>query len=414
MTPLLLEPTDVLFFRDGVPMSAGQGRGAGCRLPFPSTVHEAFRHALLATNGREVREKTIKGRDNKHIATKDYQSLRIQGPLPWHESHGHLFPIPLDASKSPDHRLVRHWLLPVASNHTNHTPGTFSPPCIPAANVPPDKHAVFSGWWTALQLRAYLADQTPETLTAIPTTDLWLEEARVGVEIEPERLAAKNGQLFAGSYLRPLPETRFALRVGLARPVRKEQAEFDALLAERILLLGGERRLVRLQQTKTAVWPEIPAPGIPDDCDGPCIVRWILITPALFSHGSVPGWCRPTGNSGRLIDGQVCLRESNTHADLRAHLIAHHLGRPMPVTGWDGVGGHPKATRLAVSAGSVYHFLCADGESASRLIALLHDRNRSDFYGEKGFGLGYCAVPYSISEDIRPLAGRLFNPHHAP
>lgn len=51
MNPILLEPTDFLFFRDAVPMSASQGKGAGCRMPFPSTLHEAFRASLLRANG---------------------------------------------------------------------------------------------------------------------------------------------------------------------------------------------------------------------------------------------------------------------------------------------------------------------------------------------------------------------------
>src|SRR6478736_458229 len=98
MKPLLFEPTDVLFFRDGIPMSAGQGRGAGCRLPFPSTVHEAFRHSLLRLHGLEAGGKLLTGRDDKMIATTAYQSLRLRGPLPWQAERGHLFPVPLDAS----------------------------------------------------------------------------------------------------------------------------------------------------------------------------------------------------------------------------------------------------------------------------------------------------------------------------
>jgi hypothetical protein len=47
MKPLLIEPTDVLFFRDAIPMSAGQGKGTGARVPFPSTLHEALRASLL-------------------------------------------------------------------------------------------------------------------------------------------------------------------------------------------------------------------------------------------------------------------------------------------------------------------------------------------------------------------------------
>ncbi len=409
MTPLLLEPTDVLFFRDGIPMSAGQGRGAGCRLPFPSTVHEAFRHSLLRLHGRETRGKLLTGRDDKKIATTAYQSLRLRGPLPWHAEHGHLFPVPLDASRMPDGKSIRpHRLLPLDDEATNHTPGTFTPPCVPAPDVPPSKQAALTGWWTADQMRHYLAGDTDFDPTPIPTDKLWLEEPRIGVAIQPERLATEDGQLFAGTYLRPQKSTRFAIQVGLARPVNGEAHEMGALLDQGFLLLGGDRRLARLHQ-ENATWPSFAQPDEVSG-DNPFIVRWVLITPAIFIHGSLPGWCQSSDSGHPLPHGQVCLREGKNAPFLRAHLIAHHLGRPMPVTGWDGVEGCPKPTQLAVPAGSVYHFLCADAATANALFTLLHDRTRSDFYGEKGCGHGLCAKPEPMSPDLRSLAARLFNP----
>ncbi|MCX8090869.1 MAG: hypothetical protein N3I86_08045, partial [Verrucomicrobiae bacterium] len=62
MNTVLIEPTDVLFFRDAIPMSAGQGKGAGCRMPFPSTLHEAFRASLLRARGETGLKKEIPGR----------------------------------------------------------------------------------------------------------------------------------------------------------------------------------------------------------------------------------------------------------------------------------------------------------------------------------------------------------------
>ena len=406
MTPLLLEPTDVLFFRDGIPMSAGQGRGAGCRLPFPSTVHEAFRHSLLRLHGREARGKLLTGRDDKKIATTAYQSLRLRGPLPWHAEHGHLFPVPLDASGAPGGGIKAHHLLHLDNKATNQTPGTFTPPCVPAPDVPPSKQAALTGWWTAEQMRHYLTGGSDFDPAPIPTVKLWLEEPRIGVAIQPERLAAEDGQLFAGTYLRPQSGTRFAIQAGLARPVNGETHEMEALLDQGFLLLGGDRRLARLHQEKAA-WPVFAQP---DEArgGGPFTVRWALITPAIFIHGSLPGWCKPTGDdASSLSEGQVCLREKNGPF-LRAHLIAHHLGRPMPVTGWDGVEGSAKPTQLAVPAGSVYHFLCADAATANALVTLLHDRTRSDFYGEKGCGHGLCAKPQPMSPDLRALATQFF------
>ena len=408
MTPLLIEPTDVLFFRDGIPMSAGQGRGAGCRLPFPSTVHEAFRHSLLRLHGREAKGKNLTGRDDKKIATTAYQSLRLRGPLPWHEDHGHLFPIPLDASRNPKEAgicLTRLLHIPLAD--TNCTPNSFTPPCIPAATAAPSKNASLLGWWHKDQIKMYLETKADFDPTPVSTSDLWVEEPRVGVQINPEQLAAADGQLFAASYLRPQNQMRFAVQAGLANPLNAEEKEMNALIQQSFLLLGGDRRLARLH-LKNAEWPSLPRPQAVTG-DTPFVVRWVLLTPAIFMHGSLPGWCRSSIPGNTLRDGQVCLREGKKGDFLRAHLICHNLGKPQPVTGWDGVAGHPKGAQLAVPAGSVYHFLCADASTANQLVAILHDRTRSDFYGEKGCGHGLCPRPLPMPDDLAPLATELFN-----
>src|SRR6516165_7963059 len=114
MEALLIEPTDVLFFRDAIPMSAGQGRGAGARIPFPSTLHEAFRASLLLSIGKQADAKRVPGRPtnaarkgnwnesgattDRFVASRDFRSLQCVGPFPWNEQNrnGLLLPVPLD------------------------------------------------------------------------------------------------------------------------------------------------------------------------------------------------------------------------------------------------------------------------------------------------------------------------------
>lgn len=235
MNPLLIEPTDVLFFRDAVPMSAGQGKGAGCRLPFPSTLHEAFRGSLLRTSGETIRSKQIEGRPrtasrsgNWHvdghdgrtfIATKAYRSLRTIGPLPYQNGQLRL-PVPNDVARAPDGRLSRLQLwrdAAVAARQTAPRPAEFRPFCLPMAITPPDKHGQLSGWWTTAQYRAYLdtarapgehKNSPGEFFRPLPTADLWVAESRVGVQINPRSSASVEGQLYASSYLRMGQRTR--------------------------------------------------------------------------------------------------------------------------------------------------------------------------------------------------------------
>ena len=116
MNPVIIEPSDTFFFRDSIPMSAGQGRGAGARLPLPSTLHEALRASLFEKYGRSDTRASFRPKDAERSGrwdknqsmpsqgSKDYQSLQVAGPLPYLVPDAHnadapaglYFPLPLD------------------------------------------------------------------------------------------------------------------------------------------------------------------------------------------------------------------------------------------------------------------------------------------------------------------------------
>lgn len=416
----LIEPTDVLFFRDGVPMSAGQGRGSGSRLPFPSTLHEALRASLIAKHGRSDKEAAFrpkeaprkggwlgKGRSAPaHGGSKDYQSLRLTGPLPWHTEHGLLLPVPLDVAfnrgRTTLHRLS---LL----QQSTASAGAFAPACLPVATTPPDKHGQLHGWWTVAQYQRYLAggtDASKDAFAPIPTDQLWSAEHRIGLAIDPTTSSAQEGQLFAGSYLRLKPDVRFCFQAQIGKPVGSEQAKLDSL---DWLLLGGDRRLARLWPQNEDLFEVLRTPPSAPSTDGPVLLKWSLITAAIFAHGNLPGWCKDSRKNrpdGNLPDGRVCFDLPGSAA-----LISWCLGRPQTVTGWDAIKNEAKPTQLAVPAGSVYYFLCQDAATAYALAAKLHWQPRSDHYGEKGCGYGLCSFDAELhltSPDIRQLADLIF------
>lgn len=424
MPAYLVEPTDVLFFRDGIPMSAGQGSGAGCRLPFPSTLHEAFRASLFAKHGRKEAESAFrpqgaprkggwlgKGKSVTSTGSKEYQALSVTGPLPWHKNHRLLLPVPLDVALNQDqthlHRLA---LLPQAENAAA---GAFTPACLPVSTTPPDKHGQLHGWWTVPQYCRYLrgeSDASKDAFKPLTTDKLWQPEHRIGLEIDPARAAAAEGQLFAGAYLRMEKDVRICFQADLRDQKAASNGEGSALAALDWLLLGGDRRLARLHISEDDPFAELRLPpAITGDADGPTILKWSLVTPAIFAHGSLPGWCRDTKKDragGPLPTGRVCL-------DLpgRAALVSWCLGRPQTVTGWDTLLDQAKPTQLAVPAGSVYYFLCENSATATELAKKLHWQPRSDHYGEKGCGYGlvsHHAKLHPTSPDIRQFADTLF------
>jgi CRISPR-associated protein Cmr3 len=452
MNPLLIEPTDVLFFRDAVPMSAGQGKGAGCRLPFPSTLHEALRSSLLRVTGETDGGKKVEGRprhapkkqnwhdrewpeeDRRMIATRAFRSLRTIGPLPC-KGGQLLLPVPNDVARAPDGELaqLQLWRDPdVATRQNVPNPAEFRPLCLPVATRPPDKHGQLSGWWTTAQYRAYLdianlagqrKENANERFRPLPTSDLWSAEHRVGVQIDPGSFASAEGQLYAGSYLRADPRTRFVAWAGIADPSKARNEEAAARERERKqlsaldwILLGGEFRLARLHHKKEngSVIPDplddLRAPPAPPPGDGPCLLKWVLVTPAIFAHGNLPGWCVDSREDRSVRSrpvGQICLKDLPG----RAHLISWCLGKPRTVSGFDVVEGKAKPTLLAVPERGVYYFLCQNRDTAAALAKKLHWQPRSDFYGEKGCGYGLVSFdvsPHPASANAAALATEVF------
>ncbi len=434
MPAFLIEPTDVLFFRDGIPMSAGQGRGSGCRMPFPSTLHEALRASLFAKYGRTDTGAAFRPKDaprkrrwlgqaksEPSAGSKNYQSLTVIGPLPWHEALGLLLPVPLDVAFSEDRKTLARPQLGLSGAQSSQTIGSgrYEPLCLPLATTPPDKHGALHGWWTVSQYLDYLRGETSterDRFKPIPTDTLWQPEYRIGVEIDPQRAAAVEGRLFAGTYLRMDDRRGRAVKFCFQADLRDRQAaengEGKQLAGLDWLLLGGERRLSRLCEPKkdpfAALRSVVPLP--PVTTDGPVVLKWSLVTPAIFAHGSLPGWCfdsKKDRPDGPLPTGRVCF-------DLpgKATLVSWCLGRPQTVTGWDLIQNKAKPTQLAVPAGSVYYFLCESRATATALANKLHWQPRSDHYGEKGCGYGLVSFDtqwHSVtSPDVPAFARQLF------
>lgn len=427
--PLLIEPTDTFFFRDSIPMSAGQGRGAGARIPLPSTLHEAFRASLCEKYGFEnrggfrPREADRSGgwlgkakSVDPNGGFKDFQSLQIIGPFPFLESRpgspgGLFFPAPLDLVYGEDHAAHVLGVMPLPDrSHSGQLP------CVAVSPVPASKNQP-SGYLSASDTTAYLAgdlkklnassDSDESTRYPIVKIDTFFrEEYRIGVALDPSRNAAAESQLFSATHARPDEQFRLAAWAGLKAPANGEANKLGGL---DFLILGGERRIARVHRDRGTL-PEFPGPKIPDGSE-PVILKWSLVTPGVFAHGWLPGWCRSSDGHLRLPDHFVCLKSNKSSPPPKARLIATCLGKPIAFAGRDVVREQPKPTQLAVPAGSVYYFLCADAAAARDLANLLHWRPRSDVFGEKGYGFGLCslATTHPTSPDVRQLADQLLS-----
>lgn len=440
---LILEPTDVLFFKDGRPMEgASMGHGAAWPMPnvFDSALHHALRRAQLdgvhrhraARNGEPLSE----GRDQHG---REFGSLQTAGPYPVHNDRW-FFPRPADAD-SPSDATTTH--KPLTSSITG-AADSLNGSLFPVVNSrPPGKNRP-EPWISAEAYTAYLGSKefTEETEGEVEKKhfledkSLFGAEHNIGIGIDPTTGTQDGQRFYSASYLRLRRGVRLGLVASCMDKGNEEAGASRDLIATAFqnsrnsttILAGGQQRTCNVLRHT----PEkLPFPK------GPVIagtrVRWTLLSPSIFpaltqSHqhpgGWLPSWINPDDLSVQLKAPAESTRSPSEGrkrwrsrvADLppiRANLIAASIPRALPVTGWalhdinentlafDAPGG-ARATHLAVPAGAVYYFEADDVEEAKKLAEALNwhgssagteiRNRRSTLFGEKGYGLGVCSA----------------------
>ncbi len=396
-----LEPQDTLFFRDARPMQAGAGSGGhGANWPLPSVLHEALRAALLQATGRVPAAKALRGHKNptgkeRMFVTRDFESLRTVGPFPVVDGTVYL-PTPADVIPVEDGKVALMAPMNPGRGVANYPTSWFKPIGAP---VRPGKQEL-DRWISMLDFERLLRASGMVEVPAPPK--LWQVEHRIGVGIDPTTRAAAEHSLYSAEHLRPVNGMRLCLeaRVAADAPAREIQA-LESLVGNH-LTLGGESRICRIAPGVEFRWPEPPR--------NVTRIKWVLVTPAVFTGGWLPNWVRKEngrvwlkcGDLRRLPneDRKTWRERVRRLPEIKARLIAVCSGKPVAFSGWDLTGvtgeksdagaGAPKATRLAVPPGSVYYFEADTPEQGNALVQALHGRTLSDFYGEKGMGLGFC------------------------
>lgn len=449
---LTLQPTDVLFFRDGRPME-GSSSGHGACWPLPNVINSALHHALRrGLELDDVHRHTPKrsGETLDENRTREFGSLKSAGPFPVDRSGRWFFPRPADAEK-PDSSKTTHFpAVELPAGNTSNLPKSLLPVL---ASQPPTKERP-ANWWSSEAWQAYLEESDQTDKAHFAKDDAFFgAEHNIGIGIDPETQSQDGERFYSASYLRLLEGSGIGLVAecldkgpdGEVPTLDLIDRVFPNSGAETHILAGGQQRTCRVRRETR---DRLPLPVGPEITG--TRVRWTLLTPAIFpvipenSAKGVPahpgGWLPTWIHS----DFQVQLKDSAQSArqagegrakwrkrvaalpPIAARLVAAKIPQALPVTGWSlGQAGSEfgaRATHLAVPAGSVYYFDCADETSARQLAtalnwhgpatpakqvapasglgkvpanvplagrAILH--RRSTLLGEKGFGLGVCS-----------------------
>jgi CRISPR-associated protein Cmr3 len=259
-------------------------------------------------------------------------------------------------------------------------------------------------WISKEFLQGYLVS-AESSMEAPDQAELFDSEHRIGIAIDSRTRAAAEGKLYAAEHLRLRADVSLwtAASLGNSDAASNSVNAIDRLLGE-CLTLGGESRMCRILPGKENLLTQIPR-------STDLRIKWVLATPAVFRGGWLPNWVSDDTGEVQLRAGDTERRPEEDRKAwrervralprIRARLVAACIPKPQAFSGWDlaldtnsGDGsvqfGGPKPTMLAVPGGAVYYFEAEDMESSAALVAALHGRTQSDFFGEKGMGFGFC------------------------
>lgn len=449
MNTILLQPTDVLFFRDGRPMT-GSLAGHGAAWPMPNVINAAF-HAALHRSGFAKKAHSHR-RGARGVYADDAQrdrkfgSLVTAGPFPVKDGGAWFFSRPQDLQDA----TLQPALLPTDSFDS--VQSSLSDPLeyAVANRLPPSKESGASTWLSREAFEAYLGTaKSPATSAslakhAINDSDFFDREHTIGIGIDPETGSQDGKSFYSAHYLR----LRDGWRLGVCAAAEDKEFKHvqhgtdlvSALLngGQHQIIVGGQQRICSATSVAGSALP-LPLGKIDhfNERNGKFLVKWILLSPAVWpgiaadagrninAHpgGWLPNWINPHHGDVLLKAGDVARRESESReawrqrarqqGNISAKLVSAIVSKPLVVTGWslpdeggasdsDRSGGAQSA-HLAVPAGAVYYFEAGSAGEARKLAAALNwhgsDSNpttiknrRSALLGEKGFGLGVCGT----------------------
>jgi len=446
MNTLLLLPNDTLFFRDGRPMS-GSLSGHGAAWPLPSVTNAAL-HAAL----HRAKMEGVHGHDqirlksgNREAIRKDdrkFGSLLTAGPFPVSPDGTWFFPRALDAGTKGSNKITLQPLSPFEKSKSSLP----APLHFPVGNIGKPSKQIPHAWWSQDAWEAYLSGTELLRTAANDNPDPHFNddehfsdaEHNIGIGIDDETDTQDGDRFFSSHSLRLREQWKLGLLASAHDKINGNREDTRDLIEhlfdnEQHVIIGGQQRACSVIRKAAPLCLPI---GKSKDFEhgGKFLVKWILLSPAVFPEiregssrdgtpipyhpgGWLPNWINLHGKV-QLLDGPGKNYARRHHLPegkrIDAALVAAITGKPVPVTGYALDSGledrkpGPKPTHLAVPAGSVYYFECADEAEACKLAAALNwhgetpeisnlksqiiKNRRSTLMGEKGFGLGVCST----------------------
>lgn len=365
---IFIEPNDVLMFRDGRPFSGGDDHFArGACPPPPSTLYGAIRSYILSlkwsefesfsTSGQNIPDDIMKeiGLPNKPgiLTLKHFLLAKkgVAGVEPF-------YPMPKDISWQKSNGKKKMFIL--------------SPQELTGINIKtdmpqgliymwyPTQEALeqSSGFLSSSDMEQYLLGKTQQNY--IHQKDIFDLEERTGIRKNKLARSVEKGGLYSVGYFRFQRDTGFIANIEGVQSMPKQG----------ILRLGGDHRSARYVET---TWNDIPLEPIKKMVETNKRFKIVLISPAIFSNGWLPGGINP-----QTMEGQI--------GGVNVKLISACVSRPIGIGGFDMAKKMPKVMKKAVPAGSVYLFEAKE-DNITKLFETVWLNSISDERPQEGFGI---------------------------
>jgi CRISPR-associated protein Cmr3 len=364
---LMIQPHDVLLFRDGKPFSAGTDiRARSLFPPTPFTLQGAIRARILFSSGTSpadyVQGTTPAAQQLRNLIGSpqgSYGQLRLWGPFLARQENGQwvrYFPLPAD-------------VVCVGGGYTLLQPLKYPPwqSNLPVHLQTPwlrtTKHLEEArGWISKQALERYREGQPPQTV--LPEDCFVEREPRFGIAMERARRTVRESYLYLAEFLRLKEDVAFWVDVeGISETNLGGKTGF--------LQLGGEARAAYYEVQEPVLGSLLTPPN-----SLPHRFKVALLTPAWFSGG----WQPQSGNWGQFFNDP---KDS-------VRLVSAIIPRYQAIGGAyvdDGrrKGAFQKPMRRFVPAGSVYFFEHEGTASWARKPFTETLPGEGD-YGQIGFG----------------------------
>lgn len=324
MTTYFLEAEDVLFFRDGRPFNAGEDHHAASRFPpSPSVIQGVFRSHYLVHQGVALDDKeAIRQRIGDG---NDYKGLRLGAPLLARLGKDgqitRFFPTPADACLvKEDSGLIQPRQLAAFSHHGLAWQGLKYLPTAPKDS--PISKGDLGDYVSEADFAAYFLHG--KAVTTHKETDLFVREARLGIQLESGSRSTREGMLYEAEFIRPCEG------VGLL----VEMEGLPDFPTSGVMRAGGEGRALRYR----AIQPPAAAVKLAQAGESlPARFKVYFASPAWFEDG----W-RPKDWS-EFFEGEVAV-------------AAAAVGGYQVIGGYDLLDGKQKAASRWLPAGSILYF----------------------------------------------------------